>query len=137
MKRMVVTALAILGFGLFLGIAPGANPAWAKGGSALKTLDTDHDGTLDLNEAKTAASAKFDKLDKDHEGTLDKKELAGRLIGAKFTAADTDKDGTVSKDEYLVVVEQWFKAADRDNEGTLDAKELASPRGKALVKLLK
>jgi Ca2+-binding EF-hand superfamily protein len=137
MKRIVVTALAVLGFGLFFGITPGANPAWAKGASALKTLDTDNDGTVDLNEAKAAASTEFDKLDKDHDGTLDKKELGKHLAGKNFTAADGDKDGTVSKDEYAAVVEQRFKAADRDNEGTVDAKELSSGHGKALVKLLK
>ena len=136
MKRIVVTALAVLGFGLCLGIAPGAGVAWAKGGSALKTLDTDNDGTVDLNEAKTAAAAEFDKLDKDHEGTLDKKEAGSRLGGKAFSAADADKDGTVSKDEYTADVEKRFKAVDRDNDGTLDAKELASGKGKALVRLL-
>ena len=38
-----------------------ASPAFAA--SALQTLDPDKDGTVDLNEAKTAASALFDKLD--------------------------------------------------------------------------
>ena len=44
---------------------------------ALKAIDPDNDGTVDLNEAKKAASALFDKLDKD--GTLTTKELHGRL----------------------------------------------------------
>ena len=42
-------------------------------------FDTDNDGTVDLAEAKKAASALFDKLDRDHDGTLDKRELAGRF----------------------------------------------------------
>ncbi|HEY5205200.1 MAG TPA: EF-hand domain-containing protein, partial [Roseiarcus sp.] len=50
-----------------------ASPAFAA--SALQTLDPDKDGTVDLNEAKTAASALFDKLDVDHDGTVDRKEL--------------------------------------------------------------
>ena len=48
-------------------------PAWSQ--SLLKTLDPDHDGTVDLAEAKNAASKLFDKLDRDHDGTLDKREL--------------------------------------------------------------
>ena len=50
-------------------------------------FDTDNDGTVDLAEAKKAASALFDKLDRDHDGTLDKRELAGRLTPKEFAAA--------------------------------------------------
>ena len=38
-------------------------------------LDTDNDRTVDLEEAKKAASALFDRLDRDHDGTLDRREL--------------------------------------------------------------
>jgi hypothetical protein len=38
----------------------------------------DSDGTIDLEEAKKAASAVYDRLDRDHGGKLDKRELAGR-----------------------------------------------------------
>ena len=102
----------------------GSSPAWSQ--SLLKTLDPDNDGTVDLAEAKTAASKVFDKLDGDHDGTLDKRELRGRVNGKEFAAADPDKDGTLDKDEYLALVEKRFKAADPDNDGTLDAKELKS-----------
>ena len=111
-----------------------AAPAYAQ--SAL-TADTDKDGTLDLNEAKTAAGAAFDKLDVDHDGTLDKKELKGRLSKRDLATADPDKDGTVSRDEYLAAVEAAFKAADKDNEGTLDKKELRSTAGRKLEALIK
>jgi hypothetical protein len=40
----------------------------------LQTLDPDKDGTVDLAEAKDAASKLFDKLDRDHDDTLDKRE---------------------------------------------------------------
>jgi len=113
-------------------------PALAKGGEkASKLLDTDNDGTVDLAEAKKAATAEFDKLNKDTDGTLDTKELGGRLSKKDLEAADPDKDGTLTKDEYLALVEARFKAADPDNDGKLDAKELNSPAGKDLVKLLK
>ena len=111
-------------------------PAFAAPSRAMRLLDTDNDGTIDLDEAKKAASTLFDKLDRDHDGTLDRRELRGRLSAAEFPAADPDKDGTLSKDEYLKVVEDRFKAADRDNDGTLDEKELRSRAGRALLPLL-
>jgi Ca2+-binding EF-hand superfamily protein len=112
-----------------------ASPAFAA--SALASLDSDHDGTVDLAEAKTAAGAVFDKLDKDHDGTLDHKELHGRIANQEWAVADPDNDKTISKDEYLTYVEALFKKADPDNDGTLDAKELNTPGGHALLRLLK
>jgi EF hand len=111
-----------------------ATPAWSQG--ALAALDPDKDGTVDLAEAKAAATKLFDKLDGDHDGTLDKKELRGRISGKDFTGADPDKDGTIDQKEYLAIVEQRFNAADPDKDGTLDAKELGSKAGKALLQLL-
>ena len=110
----------------------GAAPALA----ATTRFDTDNDGTVDLNEAKKAASALFDKLDTDKDGTLDSKELNGRLTHKEFTAADPDNDGTLSKDEYLAVVEKRFKAADPDNHGTVSAAELKTAAGRSLSQLL-
>ena len=115
----------------------GALAAAAPALAAPLRYDTDNDGTVDLNEAKTAASATFDKLDVDHDGTLDKKELRGRVTLREWNAADPDKDGTVSKDESLALVDAMFKVADKDSEGTLDKKELRSPNGRKLEKLLK
>jgi Ca2+-binding EF-hand superfamily protein len=117
----------------------GGSPVLAKARHSnwIRMLDTDNDGTVDLAEAKKAASALFDKLDPDHDGTLDKRELAGRLTQKELAAADPDHDGTLTKDEYLAVVEQRFSAADPDHDGTLDAKELSSKAGQALLRLLK
>ena len=113
----------------------GTAPAWSQ--SLLKTLDPDNDGTVDLAEAKSAASKLFDKLDRDHDGTLDRRELRGRLNAKDFAAADPDNDGTLDKNEFLALVEKRFKAADPDNDGTIDAKELKSAAGRSLVPLLK
>jgi hypothetical protein len=111
--------------------------AQAKKLSPLAGLDTDHDGTVSLDEAKKAAGDMFNKLDRDHDGTLTRRELRGRMTAREFVAADTDKDGTISKDEYLAVVEQRFKAADTDNDGTLTARELRTRAGRRLLRLLK
>jgi Ca2+-binding EF-hand superfamily protein len=103
----------------------------------IRLLDTDNDGTVDLAEAKAAASAMFDRLERDKDGTLDKHELSRRLSAKELAAADPDHDGTLTKEEYLAVVEQRFSAADPDHDGTLDAKELKSSAGQALLRLLK
>ena len=113
----------------------GASPVWSQG--LPQTLDPDKDGTVDLAEAKDAASKLFDKLDRDHDGTLDKRELRGRINGSDLAAADPDNDGTLDKNEFLAVVEKRFKAADPDNEGTIDAKELKAAAGRSLTRLLK
>jgi Ca2+-binding EF-hand superfamily protein len=116
----------------------GGSQAFAapKYSRAMRLLDSDRDGTVDLEEAKKAAAELFDKLDRDRDGTLELSELRGRLSAAEFGASDPDKDKTLSKDEYLTLVEKRFKAADSDNDGTLDDKELHSRAGEALLRLL-
>ena len=133
-KRMLGIAIlaAILGTA-----SMGHTPSAAATRGALHALDTDNDGTIDLAEAKAAASKLFDKLDRDHDGTLDGRELRGHMVSKEFAAADRDRDGTVDKKEYLAFVEKSFKAADRDHDGTVDAKELSSLRGLLLLRLLR
>ena len=114
-----------------------ATPARAKDSSLVGQFDTDKDGTVDLAEAKKAGSDMFDKLDVDHDGTLTFKELLGRMSRKEFAAVDTDKDGTLTKEEYLALVEQRFKAADKDHDGTLSNWEFHTPKGRALVRLLR
>jgi hypothetical protein len=110
--------------------------AFAAGGDNPMRFDTDNDRTLDLDEVRKAASARFDALDTDADKTLDRKESREALTGSAFRKADPDSDGTLSKDEYLALVEQRFHAADTDKDGTLDRKELTSTAGKALLRLL-
>jgi Ca2+-binding EF-hand superfamily protein len=126
-RKSILAALALT----LIGIAP----AWSQG--AMKALDPDNDGTVDLAEAKGAAAKVFDKLDRDKDGTLDKRELRGRVNAKDFAAADPDKDGTLDKDEFAALVEKRFTAANPDNDGTVDAKELKSSAGRSLGRLLK
>ncbi len=130
-RRNIITA-AMTGF-----VAAATSvSASAKRPSPVARLDTDHDGTVDLAEAKKAGGALFDKLDTDKDGTLDVKELHGRLNGRDLAAADPDKDKTLTKDEYLAAVEQRFKAADTDHDGSVSDAEFRTAAGRALLRLL-
>ena len=132
-KTLALASLLATPFPLATAITS-ALPAFAA--SALQTLDPDKDGTVDLNEAKTAASALFDQLDTDHDGTVDRKELGDGISAEDWKTADPDNDKTISKDEYLAFVEVAFKRANPDNDATIDAKELKTPAGRALLRLL-
>jgi Ca2+-binding EF-hand superfamily protein len=105
-------------------------------GAFIQKWDPDRDGTLDLNEIRKAAEARFDSLDRNKDGKLDRKEIARTLSVREFSAANPDKDATLEKNEYMALVDARFKAANPDNDGTLDAKELASRAGRALMRLL-
>ena len=120
-----------------LAVGNAAAQAASKTANPVTMFDTDNDGTVDLAEAKKAASALFATLDRDHDGTLDRGELSARLRAKAFQTADPDHDSTLTLDEYLAVVAQRFAAADLDKDGTLDAKELNSRAGRALLRLLK
>jgi hypothetical protein len=128
-ETIMIAAISLIGTTM-----PGL--ARTRKSSLVARLDTDHDGTVDLAEAKKAAVEVFDKLDADKDGTLTQAELHGRLSRKDFVAADPDADKTLSKDEYLAVVEQRFKSADADGDGSVSAAEFDTPAGRALARLL-
>jgi Ca2+-binding EF-hand superfamily protein len=135
-SRKLAAAVTMIGIAGMAGLGV-AQTASASAGSDFKSWDTDHDGTIDLAEAKTAAGAKFDSLDSDHDGTVDTKESVGAIRKGSFAKADADKDGTVDKSEYLNLVEARFNAADKDHDGTVSKAELKTAAGKSLARLLK
>ncbi len=126
-----------------LTVAGGDVAAFAKDAKtscpAFKAINPDNDGTLELNEAKAAASKLFDKRDTDKDGTLTAKELQGRLSKKELGAGDPDKSGTLTMEEYLAIVESRFKAANAnpDKDSTIDCKEAKSKAGRELLRLLR
>lgn len=106
---------------------------------AIQELDSDSDGTLDLDEVKKLASKAFAKLNTDKDNTLEINEVTGRLSAEEFDKAnpDKDKDKSLDEAEYLALAEARFAAANPDKDGTIDCAELDSEAGKALMKLLK
>jgi Ca2+-binding EF-hand superfamily protein len=136
---MMTRRTAMLGIVAAGAVACLFGPAVAapKRSKLMQMLDPDNDGTVDLQEAKDAASAQFDRLDRNKDGVLSPPELKGRLSARDFAAANPDRDGTLDKNEYLSVVEKRFNAANPDNDGTLDEKELQSRAGRALQRLLR
>lgn len=64
--------------------------ALADSAAALKALDPDNDGTIDLKEADAGALKVFKAINPDNDGTLDAKELTGRLTADELKAADPD-----------------------------------------------
>ena len=122
-------------------VAGGDTVAYAKDATAscpaFKAIVPDNDGTIDLKEAKEAASKLFDKRETDKDGTLTAKELQGRLSKKDLAAGDPDKDGTLTKDEYLVIVESRFKAANPDPDSKIDCKKAKTKAGRELMRLLK
>lgn len=111
------------------------SPAFAA--SVFSGIDTNNDGTIDLNEAKAAASKVFDQLDADHDGTLNHSELRGRVPEKDWAIADPDNDKTLTKEEYLNYVAFAFKRADTNGDGTIDAKEARTHAGRVLLRLLR
>lgn len=124
---LITTALVFL---------PGSAAFAVDNAAALKALDPDDDGTIDLKEADAGALKVFKEINPDNDGTLDAKELEGRLTEAELKAADPDNDGTLDEKEYLAVVKKKFEAANPDNDGTVDLKELESSAGQELLKLI-
>jgi Ca2+-binding EF-hand superfamily protein len=130
-------AIGLVGGSFLVGGALVIQPSAFAQQTAIKALDTDNDGTLDLDEATKAAGAVFDRLQKDQDDTLDRKELGSRVSPKEFAAADPDKDKTLSKEEYVALVTKLFKQADVDGDGKLEAKELRSQAGRALLRLIR
>lgn len=145
MNKLLATLFtAALGFGLTLPVYANhdgmGEHCQMHSKKTFEEADTNKDGTLDKEEAKSACSRNFDKMDTDKDGTVSKEELnaCGRHMHDKksevmhekrskeFTAADADNDGTLTREEAkkLPRVAKNFDAIDTDKDGTLDRDEV-------------
>jgi Ca2+-binding EF-hand superfamily protein len=116
-------------------LAFAASPSFAA--SVFSGIDTNNDGTIDLDEAKAAASKTFDQLDTNHDGTLNRAELRGRIPEQDWKIANPDNDKTLTKEEYLNYVEYAFKRADTDHEAKIEPNEARTHAGRVLMRLLR
>lgn len=83
-------------------------------------LDTDKDGTLDIEEVKASAAAEFERLiNSNPEMTLMPEKAREHL-----------------RRKYIALILKWFALADLKKDGRLDEDELASPAGRKLARLL-
>jgi hypothetical protein len=114
--------------------------AQTSGAEAVKMLDTDNDGTVDLAECKTAGAATFEKLDADKSTTLDQEELGGRAVVGLVEAPIRRMffQTRPSKNDYLAAIARQFDLADSpDHDGKLDPKEFETDDGRRLLNLLR
>jgi hypothetical protein len=57
-----------------------------------------------VNDHGTMAQAKFDQLDTDHDGTIDKQEaMASEELTVRFDKLDIDHDGKLSSSEFSAI----------------------------------
>ena len=135
-------AAAALTLAVAPALAQGSKPAHSIQGqydasNDPSRFDLDHDGSLGLAEAKSAAAYEFNKLDADHDGTLTRQELGNRVSNDEFKGANPDNDGTLDKAEYLKVVEQRFDKAAGGPDKTIKTADLSSSAaGKRLLQLM-
>jgi len=106
--------------------------------AAFKKADTDNDGTLTRDEAKSMprVAKNFDAIDADKDGTVSLDEIRASIKQAgkemhdraveKFKAADKDNDGTLDKNEARAMprVAKNFDAIDADKDGTVSEQEI-------------
>ena len=106
--------------------------------AAFKKADTDNDGTLTPDEAKTMprVAKNFAAIDTDKDGTVSLDEVRASMKKAgkamhergveRFKSADKDNDGTLTKDEAQAMprVAKNFDAIDTDKDGKVSDKEI-------------
>ena len=74
----IAAGVVLVAAGAWIVLEGSSVSAQTRGADAIKMFDKDNDGTIDLEEAKAAAAAMFDKLDLNHDGTLTQEELGDR-----------------------------------------------------------
>jgi hypothetical protein len=104
---------------------------------AMKTVDPDSDGKLDLAEVQKAAEVAFGKINSATLSVRDGRGLLARTVKASAGGNEHGADGTLARTDYMAIVEKLYVSANSDKNNALDCDELKSVAGRALMKLLK
>jgi Ca2+-binding EF-hand superfamily protein len=122
-----------LSLAILLALAPVA----ALAQTGLEPFDTDHSGTMDIEEAETRGREVFRALDANKDGSLSGAELAGRLDDTAFADYDSNSSKSLDRSEYAKAIGIEFRNADGDGNSRLDADELKSEPGAKLLRLIR
>ena len=109
----------------------------ARADETFNSIDLDHDGRIDEQEAQAAGRAVFQRLDANRDGNLDVPEINGRLGPAVLKAADPGADRALNGEEYATLITARFKAANTDADGKVDQDELKTLTGALLLLMIK
>ena len=94
---------------------------------AFKEADTNHDGSIELDEFSARLVDVFFMGDANKDGKLSKEEYdAVVVIREDFGAADRDGDGFVSRTEFVRARLPLFKQADTNDDGVLSIEEVTA-----------
>jgi Ca2+-binding EF-hand superfamily protein len=125
----LITCAALLATGTFA-----AEQTSGRLAAAFKKADTDNDGTLTKQEAKSMprVAKHFVAIDSDKDGTVSLAEIRASMHKAhergveRFKAADKDNDGTLTREEAKSMprVAKYFDAIDTDKDGTVSEQEI-------------
>jgi Ca2+-binding EF-hand superfamily protein len=138
MIKQIATGALIASAALIIPHVFAAEQPGAKLEAAFRKADTDSDGKLTRDEAKSMprVAKHFDAIDADKDGTVSLDEIrasmrkAGKEMHARaverFKAADKDNDGTLTRDEAKAMprVAKNFDAIDADKDGTVSEQEI-------------
>ena len=109
----------------------------AHADETFSSIDLDHNGRIDEQEAQAAGRAVFQRLDANRDGNLDAPEIDGRLGPAVLKAADPGADSALNAEEYAALITARFKAANTDADGKVDQNELKTLTGALLLLMIK
>jgi Ca2+-binding EF-hand superfamily protein len=143
MKRIIPIALAsslTLGFAALALAGPHHGPGRAGGPGRIVQLDTNKDGKVTRQEARTAAVARFKALDANKDGVVSREEAAqakerqhAQRAADRFARMDKNKDGRLSKTEVKMPPAR-FQKLDANKDGWLTPAELAAGKKERVEK---
>merc|ERR1719219_2223137 len=91
--------------------------------------DKNHDGFIDLNEAKQASAKDFVEADWNHDGKLSFEEIKSykhNFLKEMFNYDDKNHDGFIDLNEEKQATEKMFNETDWNRDGKLSFEEIKS-----------